>query len=603
MKQIEISQIKVGNPAKLGVSFYAEGVNFAVVVPEGKKVSLLLYDKKSEEVQEIPFLEDCRVGQVAGLFIEKLNWKKYDYAYRIGDEITADPYARSIVNGLGRFVAKEAFLLENQTKWIPFEEMILYKLHVRGFSKMAGKSIRKKGTFLGVEEAIPYFKELGVNAIEIMPMYEWSEVLNQQKESVYPVGVPEENRRKNFWGYAPVNYYFAPKAAFAATKDAIGECRQMIRKLHDAGLECIMEFYFPKGTLPVLAIDALVYWKLHFGVDGFHLIGEGVPADMIVHVPLFKKTKLFLDRVKDNWIYENSYSVVRNIAEYNNDFMYCGRHFLKSDKWQVSNFIYQLRKNPERYGTVNYMANNNGFTLKDMVSYNQKHNEANGEENRDGMPADDVWNCGEEGPTNKAHIRAFRMKQMKNAMLYTLLAQGTPLIYQGDEFGNSQHGNNNAYAMDNETGWVSWRLSCHDRELLQFVKDTIAFRKEHPILHQAKQLCMKDYKVCGYPDLSYHNEHAWYPQFDDSSRSVGCMYCGAYAAGPDGQSDDFIYVAYNAHWKAKEFALPKLPEDKKWQTAIITEIPEEAGLTTGEVLSDQKTLKVTPRAVAVLIGK
>ncbi len=579
MKQIEASQIRIGNPEKLGVTYFAEGVNFAVEASADQDVSLILFEKRGDGVQEIPFPAKCRIGDVASIYIEKFSPNKYEYAYRIGKELAIDPYAVSIIANRCGFETEENLEFTREGSWIPLEDMIIYKLHVRGFSKMAGKNVKKKGTFRGVVEMIPYLQELGINAIEFMPMYEWTDT------------------RKNYWGYAPVNYYFAPKASYSSTKNSMAECSQMMQALHDAGIECIMEFYFPAGTNPSLALEALKDWKLRYGIDGFHVIGDGAPIELILRSPLFKKTKLFFDRVDDQWIYGSKEPVYKHIAEYNMDFMSCGRHFLKSDAWQVSDFMYQIRKNSDKHGVVKYMGNNNGFTLSDVVSYTYKHNKENGEDNRDGLPADDCWSCGEEGTSKRDYVLALRRKQKRNAMLYMLLAQGTPLIYQGDECGNSQNGNNNAYAMDNEIGWVNWKLSQEDKEFLSFVKEVIAFRKAHPILRQKKVFRMTDYQGYGYPDLSYHNESAWLPEINDTTRNIGCMYCGSYA------EDDYIYVAYNAHWENREFALPKLPSGMSWQVAIQTEDFNKTDITAGDFLPDQKVLKVTPRTVIVLLGK
>lgn len=579
MKQIGAHQIKAGNPQKLGVTYYSEGVHFAVEAPADQRVSLILFEKRGEGCQKIPFPEDGRIGDIASMYIQKFPYKKYDYAYEIGGIQVLDPYGISIMGDRCGFESEEVYEYKKEGTWLSFEEMILYKLHVRGFSKKAGKNIKKKGTFRGIEEAIPYFKELGINAVEFMPMYEWVDI------------------NKNYWGYAPVNYYFAPKASYCSTKSPKAECRQMIDRLHEAGIACIMEFYFPEGTDATYAIEALKYWKLGYGIDGFHVIGSGAPVIRIMEEPLFKKTKLFFDRVDDGWIYGAAQPVSRHLAEYNMDFMSCGRHFLKSDPWRTGDFMYQLHNNSTKHGVVKYMANNNGFTLQDVVSYTYKHNKANGENNQDGLPAEDCWSCGEEGPSKREQVLALRLKQKKNAILYTLLSQGTPLLYQGDELGNSQGGNNNAYAMDNEIGWIDWKLSERDKSFFTFVKEAIAFRKAHPVFRKSGPLRMNDYQEKGYPELSYHNESAWRPQINDTTRNMACMYCGSYA------EDDFIYVAYNAHWEPRDFALPKLPAGMSWQLAIQTELPEHTELEPGDRLLDQKILKVTPRTVMVLLGK
>ncbi|MEE1197207.1 MAG: alpha-amylase family glycosyl hydrolase [Lachnospiraceae bacterium] len=605
MKQIIKPQIKKGNPEWMGAVACAKGVNFTVDIAGAKEVSLLIYEKKGEEpVLEIPITEAFCVGEVGSVFLEGFSARGYEYAYRVDDVIKADPYARMITGKRCTVVPDRSSQIcaSNSQPWIPFEELILYKLHVKGFTKLA--KVRKKGTFAGVESRIPYLKELGINAVEIMPMYEWNDSLRpvSKMPAIYACLEPE-NEKKNYWGYAQENYYFAPKASYAATSDPVKECAQMIAALHEAGIECIMEIYFPYGTNPTLAFDALRYWKMNYGVDGFHLIGDGIPVEAIVRHPLFKRTKLFFDRVDDQWIYGKNVPAYRNIAEYNNDFMNCARHLLKGDDSQIGNFVYQSRKNPEKHGAVNYMANANGFTLMDMLSYNEKHNEENGEENQDGMPADDVWNCGAEGPSRKAGVRALRRKQLKNAILYVLLAQGIPLIYQGDEWGNSQEGNNNAYACDNEIGWVNWKKNPYSEELLAFVKEAIAFRKAHPILRMDKEMRLMDYHAYGYPDLSYHDERAWYTQFERTNRYVGAMYCGMYTSTKEEEQDDFIYVAYNAYWEPHEFALPKLPGGMKWQIAIHTEEMDAEKYPVGEPLPKQRNIDVPARSVVVLLGK
>ncbi|MCI5700403.1 MAG: alpha-amylase family glycosyl hydrolase [Lachnospiraceae bacterium] len=604
MKQKEKYQIKKGNPEWMGAVVLANGVNFTVELPGGKETELLIYEKNGENpVLVISMIPELCTGDVGSVFVEGLSGKGCEYVYRTGGVTVKDPYALMISGE--RCVVVEEYgqaVVTNDQPWIPFENLVLYKLHIKGFTKQA--KVRKKGTFQGVKEQIPYLKELGINGVEFMPIYEWNDSLRPVNMSVsyYPCPEPE-TVRKNYWGYAPVNYYFAPKSVYASTGKPVKECADMINAFHEAGIECIMEIYFPGGTVPTLAVDVLRYWKMNYGIDGFHLIGDGVPVEAIVRHPLFTRTKLFFDRVDEAWIYGNKEPVYRNIAEYNNDFMDCSRRLLKGDDSQISNFVYQSRKNPQKHGAVNYMANVNGFTMMDMVSYDRKHNEENGEENRDGMPANDVWNCGAEGPTRKASVRALRKKQLKNAFLYVLLAQGTPLIYQGDEWGNSQMGNNNAYASDNEIGWVNWKKNPYGEELLAFVKEAIAFRKAHPILHMNKEMRLTDYRAYGYPDLSYHDERAWYTQFESSNRFVGAMYCGKFVSMKEEEQDDFIYVAYNAYWEKQTFSLPKLPTGMKWQMAIYTDDQDKEFYPTGKPLLEQRKVEVAERSVMVLLGK
>lgn len=606
MKRIELYQIKTGYPEKMGATVYQNGINFATEIPMDQDAFLLVYDKKTGDLlQEIPFAGNSRIGEVGTMFIEGMKSSHYEYAYRKKDSVVIDPYATAIRDGRCALpdLNEEIYSSDFDMPWIPFEEMILYKIHVRGFTKAAGSFVKKKGTFRGVEEAIPYLQELGINAVEFMPMYHWMDDLTDKNNLMKRVPVVNGEPLKNYWGYAPVNYYFAPKAEYAATKNPVKECTEMIDALHEAGIECIMEIYFPEGTKESFALEVLKHWKLRYGVDGFHLQGNGVPVQAILSYPLLKRTKLFFDKVEESYLSGKKVSVFRNVAEYNDAFMDCGRKLLKGDEGQISHFAYQIRKNYDKYGTVNYMANVNGFTMMDMVSYSQKHNEANGEQNKDGGEAGPIWNWGEEGPSRKKEINLLRKKQLKNAMLYTLLSQGTPLIYQGDEFGNSQYGNNNAYAMDNEIGWVNWKTSSIGKDLQEFVKTAIAFRKAHPILHMTKPMRMADYKGVRYPDISYHDHRPWYPGFEKYCRSIACMYCGKFAVNERNQTDDFIYVAYNSYWKPCDFALPKLPEGMNWIMAICTDEDGADKYPAGESLPIQNKMSVPPRSVIVLIGK
>lgn len=606
MKKIELDQIKTGYPEKLGVTAYHNGINFATEIPMGQDAFLLVYDKKTGGLlQEIPFAGNSRIGNVGSMFIEGMKSSRYAYAYRKGETVVLDPYAIAIQDGrcVLPSIDRDVWMSDYELPWIPFEELIIYKLHVRGFTKAAGSFVKKKGTFQGVEEAIPYLQELGINAVEFMPMYHWMEDLTDKKNPMKRVPVVDGMPLKNYWGYAPENYYFAPKEEFAATKDPIKECTSMIDALHDAGIECIMELYFPEGSSQQFVLEVLTYWKLYYGVDGFHLQGNGVPKEAVITYPLLQRTKLFFDKLEEDLIAKIGKDGYRNVAEYNNSFMDCGRKLLKGDEGQISDFAFQIRKNYETYGTVNYMANVNGFTMMDMVSYSRKHNESNGEQNKDGGEAGPIWNWGEEGPSRKKDIQNLRKKLLKNAMLYTLLSQGIPLIYQGDEFANSQGGNNNTYAMDNEIGWVNWKITSLGKDLQEFVKTAVAFRKAHPILHMEKPMRMADYKGVRYPDISYHDHRPWYPGFEKYCRSIACMYCGKFAVNEQNKTDDFIYIAYNSFWKSCDFALPKLPEGLTWTMAICTDETGADKYPVGESLAIQNKIEVPPRSVIVLLGK
>ena len=334
--------------------------------------------------------------------------------------------------------------------------------------------------------------------------------------------------------------------------------------------------------------------------------------------PLLAKTKLMFSNIDENRIYNDQKPSFKNLAEYNEGFLYCMRHLLKGDENMIQEFQYRNKWIPKKSGSISYLADQDGFTMMDLVSYDEKHNEANREENRDGREYNCSWNCGAEGPSRKKTVRDLRMRQMKNAFLLLLLGQGTPLIYQGDEFGNSQSGNNNAWCQDNEIGWVDWKALRSNRELFAFVKEAIRIRKEHKILHMEEELKGSDYKAFGYPDVSYHSSMAWYAPCEPSQRHMGILYCGDYA----GEKGQLLFAAYNLYWTKYKFALPKLPKGVSWsillgsgeEIVLKKEAMEEpAGKEEKEEKAEQAGRKentekkdyveIPPRTIALLIGK
>ena len=267
----------------------------------------------------------------------------------------------------------------------------------------------------------------------------------------------------------------------------------------------------------------------------------------------------------------------------------------------MRDFADQQRKQGAFLGYINYIASNNGFTLADLFMYNDKHNEENGEQNLDGSSWNFSNNYGVEGPTRKRYINALRKLNWRNAVLMLMLAQGVPLLWSGDEMGNSQNGNNNAYCQDNQVGWIDWKGMKKNRELLEFVKSAIAFRKEHPILHVPDELRGVDYKTKGLPDVSLHGERAWYMNSENTSRLLGIMYYGAYAKKADGSDDASVYVAYNFHWETREFALPNL-RHKRWKKVIDTSAEKENYFLKESEEKYSKKLEIAPRTIVVLLA-
>ena len=557
-----------------GVYRQEEGYNFTVEAPEEAKVSLLLYKKGHKApYAEIPFTGDMQQGCMRSMFLKGIEPSAFSYNYSIDGEVVQDIWAHQIIGHetFGALPGKEphdircGFLPEEAFDWgeasyanVPLNEMILYKLHVRGFTR-AAQNVKNKGTFAGLREMIPYFKELGINAIELMPAYETFEVAKPQGES----GMVREtvSREKvNYWGYIP-GYYMAPKSAYAATKDPVREMRELVRELHRAGIACIMEFYFTEGRPIYTAFRVLQFWRDYYHIDGFHVHGDGFSRELICQDGFLSRTLLFLDSP----VPPGSCRAGERTAVYDGEYKVTMRRLLKSDEGMVSAAMQGmfLEKSGNR---IHAITTQDGFTLKDLVSYNYRHNEANGEGNRDGSSFNYSWNCGVEGPTRKGSIREAREKQIRNAFLLMLLSQGIPMIYAGDEFGNSQDGNNNAWCQDNPVGWTDWkaRKKVEGDKVFQFVRSLIAFRKEHPILSHASPFKESDYLAVGAPDISFHGERAFYVDRDNSSRMFGVMLREEYAG--DGHTGA-LYIGFNFHWEESTLALPAPPEGYAWVKA------------------------------------
>ena len=564
-------KVSAGDPLMPGTYETAKGLNFAVRVPDDLPATLVLTSEdgsREEQVIDLPVGERC--GEMASVTLSGRHTSPIAYYYMIDGKRVIDPCARRIVGDVcytdpGRFNWGD-----DAAPGIPLSDMIIYKLHVRGFTMSKGSGVLAKGTFRGLAQKIPYLRELGINAVELMPVYEWSDELKGR------TGRELKNMpKKNYWGYAEKNCYFAPKQLFSSKEDSVTEFKRTVKALHEAGIEVILEMYFPGDADRLTALSALHFWKMVYHVDGFHVIGAGVPKEALAQDPLLARTKLFFDWIDIGRVYQGKAPKTRHIAICNGYYQSEARRFLKGDAGVSEAFRMTQRANPATHAVVHYVANVDGFTLADAVSYNARHNEDNGENGADGTSDNNSWNCGVEGRTRKLPVIELREKQIKNALAYVLLSQGVPLIYAGDEFGNTQGGNNNAYASDNAVGWVSWRLAKRNKSITEFVKSLIAFRKEHGILHTEQELRGNDYRGYGIPDVSWHDTKAWYTDQSAESRSYAVMYNGAYAKKSDGSSDDIIYVCYNAHWECHTFALPQLPLGMLWKTLFST---DEAGL-------------------------
>ncbi len=607
----QLFTVKEGSPLPIGVSRIDGGVNFSVDVPEGNTCRLLIYQKGQQTpCCAVSMKEGHRLGEVCAIALTGFDFHDYEYNYEINGKVCADPYAKRLVGReqFGKYMpdgpekgnVRCSFIFDDYD-WeadappqIPLHEVIAYKLHVRGFTKHSSSKVKHKGTFLGMIEKIPYLSELGVNQIELMPAYEFDEITTLD-DSFLGTG-----RRMNYWGYGP-GLFFAPKASYAAGPDPAREFKDLVKACHKAGIEVIMEFYFPAGTRGFMALDCIRFWAMEYHVDGFHLNAEAVPMDALITDPILSGLKY----------YAGSFDVPagekrkKRLAIYQEGFLQTARRLLKSDEDQLRGFVYHISEQPEQTGIINYVAGHNGFTLLDLVSYDQKHNEANGEDNRDGINYNFSWNCGEEGPTRKKKIMALRKRQMKNALAMLYLSQGIPMLLAGDEMGNSQNGNNNAYCLDNEISWIEWNRPAY-QEIREYTKKLIAIRRGHEILHRPEKLRMMDVSGCGFPDLSFHGSKAWYAEMDNYNRHIGIMYCDGKKAEKGGICCDFLYIAYNLHWVVHSFALPNLPRDMEWCVLLDTGAEESDNVISAEkakVLEDQRELIVQGRTVVLLCGR
>ena len=611
----------------LGVTQEENGVHILVQGRAGE-VRLLLYRPgEKKPCEEIPFDPKYRMGDVWELALDRTDFASFEYNFMIDGKIVTDPNARVITGRekwadrkragkpvRGRILSKEFDWEDDVNPEIPYAETILYKLHVRGFTAHASSGVSARGTYAGVVEKIPYLKELGITAVELMPVTEFDEIMMSSSGSSSHNAKQEPTGYVNYWGYGP-SYLYAVKTAYASreTMSAEGEFKTLVKELHKAGIECIPEMYFTGKELPGEILSVLRYWVEEYHVDGFHLTGFP-DLSLAAEDPFLKRTKLFAEnwndvmnrRPKQGYVTPGDGAVSveeKNLAEYNMQFMEDMRRFLKGDEGMLSAFELRNRRNPMEYAVINYMANTNGFTLMDTVSYDRKHNEKNGEENRDGSDYNYSWNCGAEGPTRKKKIVELRKQLLKNAYLLLFLSQGVPLLMAGDEFGNSQDGNNNAYCQDNAVSWLNWKLLEPHKDQAEFVKRLIAFRKSHKMFHMDREPRIMDYKSCGRPDVSYHGENAWKPEFENFRRQFGILYWGAYVKRADGSDDANFYVAYNMHWEPHMFGLPHLPKGAKWRVICNTGDPDAADLLTdgtGKVPKNQMMLAVPPRGIVIL---
>jgi isoamylase len=685
--------MRAGRPYPFGTSFVPGGVNFSVFSRHATGCTLVLFEKGQQEpLVEIPFPPEFCTGHVFAMVVFDLDYEQIEYGYRMDgpfqphhghhfdpQKILLDPYAKAVS---GRDVWRQrtypghnfqhrGLLVYDDFDWLadrplgtPLEDLIIYEMHVRSFTRHPSANVRHPGTFAAIRDKIPYLKELGVNAVELMPIHEFDEFENNFYN-------PETGQRLlNYWGYSPVNF-FAPKAGYAATGQhgmQVDEFKALVKELHKNGIEVFLDVVFnhtaegdetghtisfrgldnqtyymlkPDGRYynfsgcgntmncnnPVvrnMVIDCLRYWVSEFHIDGFRfdlasILGRdsrGNPLanppllELMAHDPVLGRCKLIAEAWDAGGLYQvGSFPSYGRWSEWNGKYRDTLRQFLKGDMGQVLEMAQRIQGSPDLYAgrganaSINFITCHDGFTLNDLVSYSEKHNWANGEENRDGANDNHSWNWGVEGPTADPDILALRHQLMKNGIAILMISQGVPLILMGDEIGRTKQGNNNTYCHDNELNWLNWDLLEENRDLFRFFRACIAFRKAHPVLRRHHHFEQRDVVDSGYPDISWHGLEAWSPNWSAASRTLAVMFCGRHA--PD-QSDDYIYVAMNMHWENHRFELPQLPPRRQWHLFANTAQPAPEDIVMpGEErpLSNQRYLQIPSRSVIILTGR
>ncbi len=678
MDVIEGFEIRPGMYDINGATAIPCGVNFTVYSYGATSCELLLYkNRENEPYAVLPFPENYRIGKVYSMIVFGLNINDFEYAYRMDGpydpkegllfdkkNVLLDIYAKAVTGqkiwGIPKKegVFYKARVVKDDFDWrdytqplLPMEDLIIYEMHVRGFTKHFSSGVEHPGTFAGIREKIPYLKELGVNALELMPIFEFDEMKDYR--------LVDGRAVMDYWGYNTVSF-FAPNTSYAADIEYNREgteLKELIRELHENGIECILDVVFnhtaegneygpcfsfkgfdnniyymltPDGyyynfsgcgnTLncnhPIvhqMILECLRYWTTVYHIDGFRfdlatILGrneDGSPMSKppllqsLAFDPILGDVKLIAEAWDAGGLYQvGSFPAWNRWAEWNGRYRDDMRNFLKGDygMWGIaanritgSKDIY----NPEYRGndaSVNFITCHDGFTLWDLYSYNEKHNEANGWNNTDGSNDNRSWNCGVEGETQDKEVLRLRKRLAMNAFAVLMCSRGTPMFFAGDEFLNTQYGNNNAYCQDNEISWLDWRDIKKNKEHFEFCKYMTAFRKEHTVLRR-----FSGNSKTGFPEIQVMG-------VDENTKVLRIIFAGR---NEDDTEDDIVCLAINVFWEEQEFTLPALLEGKTWKIAADTGkrnlgsvIPEGDKI---PVLKEN-TVKLADRSVCIFVA-
>lgn len=604
---------RIGDFRNYGTEETADGVMFTFAAEGEEPCAITLYQISDFSLREtISVPEEYRIGDVYSIVLLGQNVGRFGYRIHQGDKSFVDPYA-GLILGRNRWmdvsreekaykvyggIAPASYEWRYASPCIEPMDMVMYKLHMRGFTMNHGLPASKRGNFRGLLEHLSYLQELGITTIELQPIYDFEEMMLETHQEISPKGDVTKHTafldKANYWGYGDA-YYMAPKASYFGGKDAVSNCKMMIDAIHGAGMEVVLEMSFAETVSEDYMLDCLWYWVKEYRVDGFHLLGCNVPIRRIAKSKRLARTKIFHDKIPQDILEQEKGR--KHLFLYNDGFMYVCRQMQNHMQGSMVQFTNHLRRQNGKYGFVNYGANTNGFTLWDSYSYGEKHNHSNGEENRDGNNINYSFNYGVEGETKNRQIHKLRMLQMRNGLCVTILSQAIPLLRAGDEVANSQKGNNNPYCQDNPIGWVQYVKTRGRGELLDFVRNLIAFRKNHPVLRWEDAMHLNDYHHLGAPDLSYHGAEPWLMGIGEEMKAVGILYLGAY----QDKDADNVYVAYNYHYQDISLALPKLSSSRTW--SLVMNTATETTFSFEPVkLDDQRFVTVPGGSISILIS-
>ena len=659
-----------------GATAIPGGVNFTVYSHGATSIELLLFHREEETpFAVLPFPQNYRIGNVYSMIVFKLNIEDFEYAYRVDgpyepekgkifdkSKYLLDPYAKAVTgqsewgSSSPRGQHYKARVVKDDFDWgdlesplIPMEDLVIYELHVRGFTKDGSSGVKHPGTFAGLMEKLPYLKELGINAIELMPIFEFDEMQDYREAG--------GQKLYNYWGYSTVSF-FAPNTSYTASLEYNREgteLKNLILACHQLGMEVYLDVVFnhtaegnergpffsfkgfdnniyylltPDGKYynfsgcgnnlncnhPIvhqMIMNCLRYWATTYRVDGFRfdlasILGRNEDGSPMMKPPLLQAmafdpilgdVKLIAEAWDAGGLYQvGSFPSWKRWAEWNGRYRDDMRRYLKGDQGFAQAAALRIIGSRDMYdpngrkdASVNFITCHDGFTLWDLFSYNEKHNERNGWNNTDGANDNNSWNCGAEGDTGDPGVNALRRRMCRNAFALLMCSRGIPMFLAGDEFSNTQFGNNNAYCQDNITSWLDWTLLEKNRDMFAFFRHMIRFRREHRVLRaNISDGCW------GLPDVSFHGVNGRCGGFGGHERYVGVLFAG----GERGVGPQMVYVASNAWWEELYVRLPELPASAEWTLAVDTweeTVPAPRPVSGG--------FTIRPRSVMVFVGR